>query len=122
MTFAPAEADRGGAVFHYLDTASSRAEIRVASAKLAIERLAIVGIGGTGSYVLDLIAKTPVREIHLYDGDVFLNHNGFRAPGASRRGLTPAPEGRLLHHRLRPVPAKCRAHPYRLNGENAAAR
>ncbi len=28
------------------------------------------------------MAKTPVSEIHLYDGDVFSNHNAFRSPGA----------------------------------------
>src|SRR5208283_6232016 len=33
--------------------------------------------------ILDLLAKTPVREIHLYDGDVFIQHNAFRAPGAA---------------------------------------
>ena len=31
---------------------------------------------------MDLVAKTPVLEIHLFDGDVFLNHNAFRCPGA----------------------------------------
>ena len=45
-------------------------------------KIAIVGLGGTGSYVLDLVAKTPVREIHLFDGDRFLQHNAFRSPGA----------------------------------------
>jgi hypothetical protein len=33
--------------------------------------------------VLDLVAKTPVREIRLFDGDEFLQHNAFRSPGAS---------------------------------------
>ena len=33
--------------------------------------------------MLDLVAKTPVHEIHLYDGDAFLNHNAFRCPGAA---------------------------------------
>jgi len=28
------------------------------------------------------VAKTPVAEIRLFDGDDFLNHNAFRAPGA----------------------------------------
>jgi hypothetical protein len=55
----------------------------MANAKLEIDRLAIVGVGGTGSYVLDLVAKTPVGEIHLFDDDVLLNHNAFRAPGAA---------------------------------------
>lgn len=69
-------------VFKYWDSASSRANILTVSAKLTSERVAIIGLGGTGSYILDLIAKTPVREIHLFDGDVFLHHNAFRAPGA----------------------------------------
>jgi hypothetical protein len=68
--------------FNYIDTASSRAEIVVVTQKLAIGKIAIVGLGGTGSYVLDLVAKTPVRQIHLYDGDAFLQHNAFRSPGA----------------------------------------
>jgi hypothetical protein len=29
-----------------------------------------------------LVAKTAVKEIHLFDGDRFLQHNAFRAPGA----------------------------------------
>jgi hypothetical protein len=32
--------------------------------------------------VLDLVAKTPVSEIHLFEGDEFLQHNAFRSPGA----------------------------------------
>jgi hypothetical protein len=69
--------------FRYIDTASSRAEIVAVSKKLALARIAIIGLGGTGSYVLDLVAKTPVRQIHLYDGDTFLQHNAFRSPGAA---------------------------------------
>jgi hypothetical protein len=68
--------------FNYLDTASSRAEIVSVTKKLALKKITIIGLGGTGSYILDLVAKTPVREIHLYDGDVFSQHNAFRSPGA----------------------------------------
>lgn len=32
--------------------------------------------------ILDFIAKTPVKQIRLFDPDVFLSHNAFRAPGA----------------------------------------
>ena len=69
-------------VFEYFDSASSRAGIGAVTDKLRLKTVAIVGLGGTGSYVLDLVAKTPVREIHLFDGDHFLQHNAFRAPGA----------------------------------------
>ena len=71
------------AVFHYVDTATVRAHISPISRKLEQERIAIVGVGGTGSYILDLVAKTPIREIHLYDPDIFHQHNAFRAPGAA---------------------------------------
>jgi len=70
-------------VFRYWDSASTRANILAVSEKLAMNRIAIIGLGGTGSYLLDLVAKTPAREIHLYDGDKFLQHNAFRAPGAA---------------------------------------
>ncbi len=69
-------------VFKYADTASSRAGIAVATAKLELGKVGIVGVGGSGSYILDLVAKTPVKEIHLFDGDTMLNHNAFRSPGA----------------------------------------
>ncbi|HBN22618.1 MAG TPA: hypothetical protein DD412_05210 [Holosporales bacterium] len=70
------------AVFNYIDTASSRAEIDLISNKLANHKIAIIGLGGTGAYVLDLVAKTRVKEIHLFDKDAFLQHNAFRSPGA----------------------------------------
>ena len=69
--------------FNYTDNASSRAEIVAVTQKMALKKIAIVGLGGTGSYVLDLVAKTPVNEIHTYDGDIFYQHNAFRSPGAA---------------------------------------
>ncbi len=80
--FSPVPPGEEETVFNYFDTASSRAGITAVTAKLALGKVAIVGLGGTGSYVLDLVAKTPVREIHLFDGDRMFNHNAFRAPGA----------------------------------------
>ena len=44
--------------------------------------IAIIGLGGTGAYVLDLVAKTPVKEIHILDSDDMDWHNFMRAPGA----------------------------------------
>lgn len=76
----PAHDDNGP--FKYVDTASSRACISAVNNRLAGQKIGIVGLGGTGSYVLDLVAKTQVAEIHLIDGDIFSQHNAFRAPGA----------------------------------------
>lgn len=69
-------------VFNYVETASDRVGIGALTEKLEPERVAIIGLGGTGSYVLDLVAKTPVAEIRLFDADDFMQHNAFRAPGA----------------------------------------
>jgi hypothetical protein len=75
--------DEEPSVFAYRDTASTRAGISAVSERLAGHIIAIIGVGGTGSYILDLVSKTPVREIRIYDGDLFLQHNAFRAPGAA---------------------------------------
>ena len=83
QVFPPIEADEAESVFQYQDTASSRAEIGFMTSKLELARVAIVGLGGTGAYVLDLVAKTPVKEIHLFDADKFQQHNAFRTPGAA---------------------------------------
>jgi ThiF family len=86
-TFSPiVSGEEGEAVFNYIDTSSSRAEIDVVTKRLALEKIAIVGLGGTGSYVLDLVAKTPVKEIYLFDKDEYLQHNAFRSPGAPSIG------------------------------------
>ena len=92
-TFPVVEVQDQDSVFLYVDTASSRAGIGVVTDKLACGVVAIVGLGGTGSYILDLIAKTPVTKIHLFDGDKFLQHNAFRSPGApSVEALKAAPQ------------------------------
>jgi hypothetical protein len=75
--------DEEDSVFNYIETASDRVGIGALSQRLANERIAIIGLGGTGSYILDFVAKTPIREIRLFDSDIFLTHNAFRAPGAA---------------------------------------
>ena len=81
-TFSVMESPDEDSVFRYMDTATGCAGIGAVTEKLAVGAVAIVGLGGTGSYILDLVAKTPVGEIHLFDGDRFGQHNAFRSPGA----------------------------------------
>ena len=76
------EEEDADSVFNYVETASDRVGIGALTAKLAGHRVAIIGLGGSGSYILDMLAKTPVTEIRLFDADEFLQHNAFRAPGA----------------------------------------
>jgi len=74
--------DEENTVFNYTETASDRVGIGALTERFVNERIAVIGAGGTGSYVLDLVSKTPVREIRVFDSDEFLQHNAFRAPGA----------------------------------------
>ena len=92
------EPDDSGTVFKFQDTASSRAGIAALSSRLELGRVAIVGLGGTGSYILDFVAKTPVREIHVFDGDNFLQHNAFRSPGAPSLEELKAIPRKVRHH------------------------
>ena len=68
-------------IFKFPDTLSSRANIGDLREKFKEEVIAIIGIGGTGSYLLDLMAKTPVKEIRIFDLDDFHVHNAYRSPG-----------------------------------------
>lgn len=84
-TFKLIEADEPESPLHYIDTNSSRADIAMISAKLKNLKIAIIGLGGTGSYVLDLLSKTEIKEILIFDGDNFYQHNAFRSPGAATK-------------------------------------
>jgi hypothetical protein len=82
-TFPVRAADSSESVFKYMDWASARAGLGSYNDRLASLRIGIIGLGGTGAYVLDLLAKSRVGEIKLFDGDRFKQHNAFRAPGAA---------------------------------------
>ena len=68
--------------FRIPNTFEARAAIAPVQGRIRDQRIAIIGLGGTGAYILDLIAKTPVMEIHLLDSDDVEWHNLMRAPGA----------------------------------------
>lgn len=80
-TFRAVEEVVSNTVFKIHDTLTSRAEITDLSDKLKDDVVAIIGLGGTGAYLLDLLVKTPVREIRAFDLDRFHVHNAFRSPG-----------------------------------------
>jgi hypothetical protein len=69
--------------FVYADTGTARAGLAEMNAVFRGYRVGIIGLGGTGSYILDQVAKTWVDQIELFDGDQLDNHNAFRAPGAA---------------------------------------
>lgn len=113
--FKPVQTDEDESVFKYLDTNSSRAGITAHTDKLAVDRIAIIGLGGTGSYLLDFLAKTPIREIHLYDGDIFSTHNSFRAPAAASVDELNAAPFKVDHHASRYEPLRWGLRPHAVN-------
>ncbi|MCM0673579.1 ThiF family adenylyltransferase [Micromonospora phytophila] len=121
-TFPVIEAAVDQSVFLYEDTASSRAGISAISATLQVSKIAIVGLGGTGAYVLDLLAKTPVGEIHLFDGDTFLQHNAFRAPGAASIEELRSKPSKVAYHyeRYSRMRASIMPHEYHISLETVA--
>lgn len=122
QTFGPCIINRDEWPFEYVDTASGRAGMGAINGRLAGQRIAIVGLGGTGSYILDLVAKCPVAETHLYDGDRFSSHNAFRAPGAAsldelRSGTFKVDRYAENYSRLK---RKVFLHPYNIDATNVS--
>jgi hypothetical protein len=86
-------------VFKIRDTLTSRAEILDLSQKFKNEIVAIIGLGGTGAYLLDFLAKTPVKEILAFDNDQFHIHNVFRSPGKFDLKELDKKKGEVYHAR-----------------------
>lgn len=80
-TFHEYEEETPNSVFKLRDTLTSRAEISDLAKLFEQDVIAVIGLGGSGGYVLDFMVKTPVREIRGFDPDSFFVHNAFRSPG-----------------------------------------
>ncbi|QYO77138.1 ThiF family adenylyltransferase [Devosia salina] len=69
------------------DTLSSRYHMNDVSRLLVGKKVAIVGLGGTGSYILDFVARTHLAEIAIFDNDTVHVHTVFRFPGFIPRAI-----------------------------------
>jgi hypothetical protein len=81
LTFRSVQSIVEDSVFKIHDTLTSRAEIGDLAAKFRDDVIAVIGVGGTGAYLLDLLVRTPVREIRAFDHDDYHVHTAFRSPG-----------------------------------------
>jgi hypothetical protein len=107
-------------VFHYPNAAIAREGLDAYEDKLKLNKIAIVGLGGTGSYILDALAKTPVEHIHLYDDDVVKPATVYRMPGAltvdeAQREVRKTDCFQELYSRMR---VGIESHPYRIDMTN----
>lgn len=69
--------------FCFPDTFSAHAELNGLNAELRPLTIGIIGLGGTGAYLLDFLTKTPVKRIRMFDHDGYAVKNAFRSPGTS---------------------------------------
>ena len=88
-------------IFKVHDTLTSRAEITDLSAKFNDDIVAVIGVGGTGAYILDFLVKTPVREIRIFDLDPFHIHNAFRSPGQLQETEFGKPKAEVYYSRYK---------------------
>lgn len=109
-------------VFYYANDAIAQGGLDAVADKLRLRRVCIVGVGGTGSYLLDALAKEEIERIDLYDFDVIEPKNAFRMPGAMSKEDAHAGHNKALWI------ASCYAamrtgvtgHPMRIDGDNVA--
>ena len=80
-TFRLVEENPSRSPFKFRDTLTSRTEITDLSLKFTDDIVAVIGLGGTGAYVLDFFVKTPVKQIRGFDPDDFHIHTAYRSPG-----------------------------------------
>lgn len=113
------EPDDDDSPFEYVDSSATRSRITALMDKLRLSRVVIVGCGGTGSYILDLVAKTPVGLIDVYDADRFRQHNAFRSPGAAaKEELRGGPnKAEYFAAKYRAMHKNVVGHPYTLDEE-----
>lgn len=125
----PTVTDTPGAAFQvvednlplvYRDTNTTRAGLTTLNNLFRGHTIAIVGVGGTGSYILDQVAKTWVDRITLIDGDEFDNHNAYRAPGAAAHEVLQAKRNKAEYfaEEYSRMHAGITAHPVALTSDN----
>ncbi len=92
------KAKEQGSPLRFPDTLSSRYHINDVSSLLRDKKVAIIGLGGTGSYILDFIARTHLDRIVLFDDDKVQVHTIFRIPGFIPRAIGKTKVEALAQH------------------------
>jgi hypothetical protein len=76
-----------GGPLRFPDTMSARYHMNDLSSLLRGKKIAIIGLGGTGSYILDFVSRTHLERIALFDDDKVHVHTIFRIPGFIPRAI-----------------------------------
>jgi hypothetical protein len=120
-TFRTVDDAESPSVFKLRDTLTSRTETTDLAEKVSQDVIAVIGLGGTGAYVLDFLVKTPVAEVRAFDPDIFHVHTAFRSPGsldpATELGL---PKAAVYEARYKAFRGGLSCHALRIDGESEA--
>ena len=87
-----------GSPLRFPDTSSARYHLNDVSSLLRGKKVAIIGLGGTGGYILDFIARTHLERIALFDDDMVHVHTIFRMPGFISGAIGMAKVDALAQH------------------------
>lgn len=85
-----------GSPLRWPDTMSANYGINDVGDRLRGKKVAIIGLGGTGSCILDFIVRTHLENITLFDGDKIHVHTLFRIPGVLGKSAIGRPKVEAL--------------------------
>lgn len=107
-------------VFFYSNDAISQGGLDAYTDKLRLRRVCIVGAGGTGSFILDALAKEEIEQIDVYDHDSIEPKNVYRMPSAMSRDDAQAqhPKARWLASRYSLMRRGINGHVQRIDADN----
>lgn len=117
--FVGAESDDADNPFVFDDAHAARAGTNDLRSRLLGDKIAILGAGGTGGYVLDILSKSPVCSIDIFDDDEHKVHNSFRWPGPTLREDLGRNKAELLKGRYEHTHKRISYHSERLHDSNA---
>jgi hypothetical protein len=102
----------------YPDTMSARDGVNDLARRLVGVKVGIVGLGGTGSYILDFLSKTHVQVIRIYDDDIVHVHTMFRMAGAVGQKALGKKKVDVLYNIYSDFHSAIDPHAYRISAAN----
>lgn len=84
------------------------------------EKIAIVGLGGVGAWIADLLTKADVAEVHGWDADVIEAKNIIRMPGAVNPDWIGKPKAEWFEETYRQIHRQVHGHPKYVDEQTAA--
>ncbi|WP_427969655.1 DUF6791 domain-containing protein [Altererythrobacter sp.] len=104
--------------FKFPDAHSAAAGLDNYNIPLKELTVGLIGVGGTGSYILDFLVKTPVRKIRVFDADDFEVKTSFRSPGSSNVTEFDRPKVEVYRDRYGTFREGLEFHSVRINSSN----